>query len=156
MQDHKYSNDGRGGNPQDGMNLFKQGIRATGGAVGVIAILIGVVYAGHLLSLIRTLLSSTEETSLIANFAELLGGAELVAPTVHGPVPLAMPLAVLFFIVGLLIFGWLALGLIITGAKVVSYCLTDRKSIKELLTYAFGPKAKPEELISESVPETQR
>ena len=144
MQDHKYSNDGRGGNPQDGMDLFKQAIRAMGGAIGVIAILVGVVYAGHLLNLIRTLLSSPEETLLITKFAELLGGSELAIPSAHGAVPLAIPLAVLFFIVGLLIFGWLALGLIITGAKVVAYCLTDRKSIKELLTYAFGPKAKPE------------
>lgn len=155
MQDHKYTNDGRGGNPQDGMNLFKQGVRATGGAVGVIAIVVGVVYAGHLLGLIRTLLSSPEESSLITKFAELLGGAELIVPTVHGPVPLAIPLAVLFFIAGLLIFGWLALGLIITGAKVVAYCLTDRKSIKELLTYAFGPKAKPEEQASVAGTQTQ-
>ena len=144
MQNDKYSNDGRGGNPQDGMDLFKQGVRATGGVIGVVAILIGVVYAAHLLGLIRMLLSSPEEASLITKFAELLGGAELVIPTTSGAVPLATPLALLFFMVGLLLFGWLALGLIITGAKVVAYCLTDRKSIKELLTYAFGPKAKPE------------
>lgn len=144
MQDDKYSNRERGGNPQDGMHLFKQGVRTSGGAIGVIAIVVGVVYAGHLLSLIRELLSSPEESSLIMKFAELLGGSELIIPTAHGAIPLAMPMALLFYIVGLLIFGWLSLGLIITGAKVVSYCLTDRKSIKELLTYAFGPRAKPE------------
>lgn len=145
MRDHKYSNGGQGDNPQDGMNLFKQGVRITGGVVGVIAIVVGGVYAGHLLSLILTLLSSPEESSRITKFAELLSGAELVVPTARGMVPLAIPLAVLFFIAGRLIFGWLALGLIITGAQVVSYGLTDRKSVKERLTYAFGARAKPEE-----------
>jgi len=143
MQDSKYSNNEHGGDPQAGLNIFKQVIRASGGAAGVLAILVGLVYAGHLLKLILGLLSSPDGSKPVLEFAEMLGGSELVAPSAYGNVPLAMPLTLAFFIAGLLLFGWLALGLITTGAKVVAYCLTDRKSIKQLLTYAFGPKAKP-------------
>ncbi len=145
MNTKNYTNPEAESDPQASIEIIKQAIRGIGGLVGVIAIVVGVVYVAKLMDLIFTLLSAPEGGQRVLAFAELLGGASLELPSAHGPVPFAMPLAVVFYIAGLLMVGWLALGLIITGAKVVSYCLTDRKSIKELLTYAFGPKAKPEE-----------
>ena len=134
-----------GSDPQGAMEWFKQVIRSVGGLAGVIAIVVGVVYVTKVIKLLLDLLSAPDGGASVGAMVEMLGGAELTIASAHGPVAIATPLAVLFFIAGLLVLGWLSLGLIITGAKVVSYCLTDRKSIKELLSYAFGPKGKPEE-----------
>jgi hypothetical protein len=145
MMSRDYGNQEHGGDSQSALELFKQVIRAIGGSVGVIAIVTGLVYVTQVIKLLMDLLTSQEGGKPLVELVDLLGGAELTISTMHGPVPLATPLAVVFFLAGLLILGWLSLGLIITGAKVVSYCLTDRKSIKELLTYTFGPKEKPDD-----------
>jgi hypothetical protein len=133
-----YANKGIGGDAQAGVGIVKQVIQAIGGLVGVIAMVLGVAYAVRLLKLVFELLSNPEGFQLAAQLAELLGGDKLAMPFAHGAMPLAMPLAVGLLIVALLIIGWLSLGLILTGAKVLSFCLADRESMKELLAYALG------------------
>jgi hypothetical protein len=133
-----YANKEHAGDPQAGLQVFKQVVRISGGMVGVAAMLVGVVYGGKILKLLFNILSAQGMGQPILDLAELLGGTELSLPTEFGSIPLAMPLAAGIFVVALLVVGWLALGLITTGAKVVSFCLADRESMKELLVYALG------------------
>lgn len=140
-----YANKEHGGDPQSALDIFKQVIRATGGVVGVVAMMVGLVYGVKMLKLVFNLLSRPEEADVVLHLAQLLGGADLVLPSAHGTIPFATPLAVALLIAGLLLVGWLSLGLIQAGAKVLAFCLTDRESIKELLSYALGQKKKPED-----------
>jgi hypothetical protein len=47
-------------------------------------------------------------------------------------------------VAALVVVGWLSLGLILTGAKVLTFCLGDREAMKELLAYALGQKKTPD------------
>ena len=145
-----YANRGHSGDAQAGVGIVKQVIQAVGGLVGVIAMVVGVAYAARLLKLVFELLSNHEGFMMAAQLAELLGGEQLAMPSANGAIPLAMPLAaalliVALLIVALLVLGWLSLGLILTGAKVLAFCLADRESMKELLVYALGQRNKPGE-----------
>jgi uncharacterized membrane protein len=144
-----YARKEHAGDPPTGLDLFKQVIRAAGGMVGVIAMVTGLVYAAKILKLLYDALSAPEGGQPILALAELLGGAELVVPCEAGNVPLAVPLAVVLLVAALLVMGWLALGLITTGAKVIAFCLTEREAMKDLLVYALGQKQKSEEKNTE-------
>lgn len=120
-------------------------VRITGGLVGVIAMVTGVVYAAKTLKMLYAMLTVSESGHPVRALAEMLGGADLVVSSATGAIPLAVPLAVLLLVLALLVMGWLSLGLIMTGAKVLAFCLADRESMKELLIYALGKKQKDEE-----------
>jgi hypothetical protein len=128
-----------------GLQLFKQIIQICGGVVGVIAMVVGLVYAAKMLKLLLEALSAAAEgTHPVMSLAEMLGGPELVWPTEFGAVPLAVPFAIVLLVAALVVVGWLSLGLILTGAKVLTFCLGDREAMKELLAYALGLKKTPD------------
>jgi len=133
------------GESKDGIDIFKQVVRIAGGLTGVIAMVIGLVYAAKMLKLLFMMLTAPEGGRPVLMLAEMFGGAEFVVPSATGAIPLAVPLAVFLLVLALLVMGRLALGLIMTGAKVLAFCLTDRESMKELLVYALGKKQKAEE-----------
>jgi hypothetical protein len=135
-----YANKGLNIDTQASVGIVKQVIQAVGGLVGVIAMVVGVAYAARLLKLVFELLSNPDGFTLAAQLAEILGGEQLAMPSANGAIPLAMPLAIGLLILALLVIGWLSLGLILTGAKVLAFCLADRESMKELLAYALGQR----------------
>ncbi len=135
-----YAKKEKAGEPQSGLEIFKHLIRATGGIVGVIAMITGLVYVAKILKLLYEAFSAPEGGQPVLGLAELLGGAELMMPSATGNIPLAVPLAVALLLGVLLVMGWLALGLITIGAKVIAFCLTEREAMKDLLAYALGQK----------------
>ena len=60
--------------------------------------------------------------------------------TIEGrAVPLARVIAVIVLGGGSLLLAWLALGIMLTGAKIVSWTAGDREAVKKILTHVFGP-----------------
>jgi hypothetical protein len=51
---------------------------------------------------------------------------------------------------GVTILAWISIGLVLAGAKMVSWTLGDREAIKKILAYAFGPDKKSTKPITES------
>ena len=73
-----------------------------------------------------------------------VGGAQLDVVVggivVHG----AAIFAIFILGGGAAILAWISMGLILAGAKTMSWILGDREAVKKLLVHAFGPARKPE------------
>ena len=120
-------------------------MRALGALLGVIAIIMGLVYASRMFALIFDALHEPELfRSQLATWAAAIGGDELDLVIAGASYPVANVLALLVLGVGALVLTWLALGLVLAGAKTVSWCLGDREAVKRILVHAFGRKGQPE------------
>jgi hypothetical protein len=122
-------------------------VRVVGATLGVVCIVIGLVWAITLFTRIRRAAESPEQESrLVERWGEALGGDEL-SVVVEGarPVPLARPAAVGVLGGAALLCCWLALGLLLCGAKLVSWTLGDREAVKRVLRHAFGATLRPPE-----------
>ena len=128
MNDYEQAEQNRPFNMQTLLQL----IRAAGGVLGIVVIIIGVVYATRIFSMVSTALQNPAAfESMLKLWVEAVGGEHLdfVVPdvTTYHVANLAA-LAVLGF--GTVILGWISIGLIAVGAKVLSWSLNDRVPAK--------------------------
>jgi hypothetical protein len=118
------------------MQFCFQVLRATGAVLGIIAMIMGLVYATRLFAAIFAALRAPESCqTLIGTWSTAVGGdayhcAQIVAIAILGG--------------GATLLAWLSLGLVWAGAKTVSWTLSDREAVKKMLERAFGPARKPE------------
>ena len=122
-----------------------QVIRAVGGGLGVIAIITGLVYATRMFTVIFTALHSPEVFQAhMGKWVAAVGGEQLDLViggiVIHG----ASIFAIFVLGGGATILAWISMGLILAGAKTLSWILGDREAVKKLLVHAFGPEGKPE------------
>ena len=126
------------------MQSFLQVIRAMGAFLGIVAVIIGLVYATRIFGLIFNVLQAPEAFGALLNkWTETVGGDELnidiAGTTYHG----ARIIAISVLGCGISILAWIAMGIIKVGAKTISWTLSDREAVKKILTHAFGSTAKP-------------
>ena len=110
------------------MQTLLQLIRAAGAVLGIIVIIIGVVYATRIFSMVSTALQNPEAfESMLKQWVEAVGGEHLdfVVPEVT-TYHVANLVAIAVLGVGTVILGWISIGLIAVGAKVLSWSLNDR------------------------------
>ena len=82
-------------------------------------------------------------------FKELvIGGEDLAIRVGSDTVPLARPLSFVFVGAGGVVLVWVAMGLIVAGAKVIAITLGDAEAVKRVLKHAFGKTRE----ITRSVP----
>ena len=142
MRDYKREDSGLGFSTDSLLRL----VRAGAAFLGVAAIAIGIVYAMRIFNLIYTTLSGPETFQThIEKWAPAVGGKELdfiiSGNTYHG----ANIVALVAIGGATAILAWISMGLMVTGAKVVSWTLGDREAIKKMLVHAFGPGGRPGE-----------
>ena len=121
-----------------------QGLRIAGAVIGVIAMAFGLIYVTRVFSVLFTALRYPEKNkALIDGWIAAVGGNELdiviSGTTCHG----ANVVAVAVLGGGATVLAWLALALVLAGAKTISWTLSDREAVKKLLEHAFGPTGKP-------------
>jgi hypothetical protein len=108
--------------------------------VGVIAVVAGLWLAIELFgSIFRTLSSPANARPLLTEWAETLGGDKLTVKVADQNYPLASLAATVVLGVGCCVLTWLALGIMLTGAKVISILNSDREAIRRILQHALGP-----------------
>ncbi len=129
-------------------------VRVIAATLGVVCIFVGLVWAITLFTRIRRAAGSPEQESrLVARWGEALGGGELSVPVADGrSVPLARPVAVFVLGAAAVVCSWLALRLMLCGAKLVSWTLSDREAVKRVLRHAFGAALRPPEGASTRPP----
>jgi hypothetical protein len=120
-------------------------IRAGAAILGVIAIVIGLVYAARIFAVVFAALHSPEAFQLhFDKWVTAVGGGELditiAGTTYHG----SRILALMVLGVGTFILAWISMGIMMVGAKTVSWTLSDREAIKRVLVHALGPARKRE------------
>ena len=133
--------------PDDSFNVksFLQVLRAVAVVLGVAAILVGVVFAVRVFAVaFNALRDPAGFQPLLAQWAETVGGEKLDVVIEGNKYPCAGVLATIVLGGGGMMLVWIAMGLVMAGAKVVSWTLGDRTAVKKMLEQAFGPSRKPE------------
>lgn len=129
------------------MESLHQLIRAAGGVLGIITIIIGLVYASRMFALILGGLGDPEGFQInLEKWNTAVGGDELSVMIAGEVYHCAQPVAILILGLGAIALAWIAIGFIRTGAKIISLTvpvLGDREAVKKILIHAFGPAKKP-------------
>ncbi|HVX14348.1 MAG TPA: hypothetical protein VHC22_24390 [Pirellulales bacterium] len=112
--------------------------------VGIVAVVAGLWLAVDLFNSIYNALHTPENARpLLDHWADTLGGDKLTIKVADQQYPLASLAATIVLGVGYCVLAWLALGVMMAGAKIVSWTSSDREAIRRILQYAFGPGRKP-------------
>jgi hypothetical protein len=104
------------------------------GIVGMAAIVCGFLFAGKLFFAVKnTLQDPAGLHPVVAEWEEVIGGGEEVtAPVPNGEIPIGRIVAVAIVGVGTVVLVWIALGFVTTGARVVSWAVSDFDAMKKL------------------------
>lgn len=119
-------------------------VRIAGGIIGLVAIVAGVACALLVFQLIYIAVKTPDllEPGL-ARWARAIGGDELSVTIGDKTVAFARPVAIMIMGASGVAMAWLAMGIALVGAKVVSWTISDVETMKKLLKHAFGPTMKP-------------
>ncbi len=139
MREYEIQNSG----PSFSVQSLLQLIRAAAAILGVLIMIIGVVYVTRIFAWIFGVLHDPDSFGANLNqWVAAVGGAQLdfVAPgiTYHS----ANMVAIMVLGGGVVILAWISIGLVMVGAKIVSWTLGDREAIKKILADAFGSEKK--------------
>ena len=127
-----------------GIGAMGRLLRVFATLLGIVAIVVGLVYAVKIFDLVYTNLRTPGDfRGVIEQWASAVGGEELDVAFEGGRVPLASIVAVLIVGGGVVVLAWVAMGIMLTGAKIVSWTASERDAVKKILTHAFGPTRKP-------------
>ena len=140
MQDHQRDEM----TVSSGIGVMGRLLRVFATLLGIVAIVVGLVYAVKIFDLVYSNLSAPADfQGVLTQWASAVGGEELDFVHEGGRVPLANIVAILVVGGGTLVLAWVAMGIMLTGAKIVSWTAGDRDAVKKILTHAFGPGRKP-------------
>ena len=114
---------------------FQEQIRIVAGAIGIVAIILGFFFAGKLFFAVKDGLEHPGDVHpIIVEWEEVLGGDELSAPVGDGELGLARVIAVVIVGAGTVVLVWIALGFVRTGARVISWVISDLGAMRKLTT----------------------
>jgi hypothetical protein len=123
---------------------FASAARLITTGLGIVVVVIGLFCAMKVFFGIYAVLNSPQQFQPVyQQWVELIGGEALSVPIDGKPFPLANLAAVLVLGLGALVLAWIALAIMLTGAKIVSWTTSDREAIKKILKHAFGSSGKP-------------
>jgi hypothetical protein len=133
-------NEPEGSGTESGIDPVLRLIRAFVAVLGVIAVVIGILYAARTLHLIYSALSNPESLrSILDRWASAVGGKELDVVIAGDTYRAAGVVAIVVLGAGAVVLAWMSMGLIMTGTKVVFWALGNRRAIKEAPGQPFGP-----------------
>lgn len=125
------------------LQALLQLIRAVGAILGVVAIVIGLVYVTRIFGLIFGVLHAPDGFDAhLAQWVKAVGGEQLDVVVSGTTLHCARIVAIAVLGGGVTILAWISLGLILAGAKIVSWTLGDREAVRRMLAYAFGSEKK--------------
>lgn len=113
---------------------FREHLRMLAGVIGMAAIVCGFLFAGKLFFAVKdTLQDPAGLHPVVTEWEEVIGGGEEVtAPVPNGEIPIGRIVAVAIVGVGTVVLVWIALGFVTTGARIVSWVVSDFDAMKKL------------------------
>ena len=113
-------------------------LKMMGVLLGMICIVIGLVFSMKLFFMIYGALENPEGIAIyVQQWGEILGGKDLTLTLNGDEIPFAKVTAVSMMGSATMILVVIALGLISSGAKLVSWILFDRETVKRVLKQAL-------------------
>ncbi|MEE4355383.1 MAG: hypothetical protein V2I97_02890 [Desulfococcaceae bacterium] len=129
--------------PASGMETFKKITVMAATCIGLLIILIGLKYTVDIFNLIYDALKEPEQLhEILVRLGENIGGDALDVTVGKKTIPISMIMALMVFCGGAVVLAWLAMALMQTGGKIVSWTAGDREAVKKILQYAFGDAMK--------------
>jgi len=114
-------------------------MRLVASAVGIATLLVGLWFAIKLFGAIAEGLQSPEAyRDSIQQWTTLVGGEGLKVKIGEQEFALAPVIALAAIGLGLILLTWLSLGVMLTGAKIVSFSSGEREAVKRILQQALG------------------
>jgi len=142
--DHEGSYTQPGASPALTAEGLARAVRVGASILGLILIIIGLLYALRIFGGVYDAIRDPAGISgLITRWAEEFGGDELTVELREKQLPLARALGIAVLGVGAIILAWLALGVMLAGAKIISWTTGDREAVKSVLRSAFGSRMRP-------------
>ena len=119
-------------------------LRLIAAVLGIVLIIIGLIYAVKMFSAIYTALQNPEDVQpLIDRWTAAIGASGLSFTIGENTYNIAKPFVVIILGIGSVVLAHIAIGLVIAGAKVISWTTSDREAVKRILTHAFGSQKPP-------------
>ncbi len=119
---------------------FEGGGRFAATCLGVVVILAGLLATLKVFgALYDGLRAPQESTELFRQWADTVGGEKLTIDVNGNKLAVAPFLAVTVIGGGTFLLCWLAMGIMLAGAKIVSWSSGDREAVKKVLRHALGP-----------------
>ncbi len=120
-------------------DMLKIGASLLATAIGIIAILMGLVCAVKTFDLIFDAFKHPVIfQEAFDQWVLVVGGADLDLQLLGNPYPVARILTVIVLGGGVVLLTWLSLGIMLVGAKIVSWTSSEKEAIKKILAYTFG------------------
>lgn len=140
MKDHRHED----WNATFDMDSLLGLMRVIGSALGLITIVMGLFYVTRIFGLVYDGLHSPGDfQAVFARWVEAVGGSDLDIRAGGETFPGARVLAAVVLGGGMLVLTWITMGIIFTGAKIISWTSGDRDSIRRILRHTFGPTMEP-------------
>jgi len=112
--------------------------------IGLIVMVIGLKYTVDIFYFIYDALRTPELLNgMIQDMANSIGGDAFTLNVGKKVFPMANIMALMVYCGGSVALAWVAMGLIRTGARIVSWTSGDREAVKQILHYAFGNAMRP-------------
>jgi hypothetical protein len=116
------------------------GGRLAATCLGIVVILVGLWATLKVFgALYEGVRSPQESAELFRQWGDTVGGEKLTIDVNGNKLALAPFLAVSVIGGGTFLLCWLALGMMVAGAKIISWASGDREAIKKILRHALGP-----------------
>ncbi|MGE0085193.1 MAG: hypothetical protein AB7S75_12320 [Desulfococcaceae bacterium] len=116
--------------------------------IGLIIMLFGLKYSIDIFNLIYDALREPEKIhEILIRLGENIGGEALDVTVGKKIIPISMIISLMVFCGGSVILAWLAMALMQTGGKIVSWTSGDREAVKKILQYTFGEAMRPKKNI---------
>lgn len=114
-------------------------VRLCASAVGIVTILVGLWLAIKLFGAIAEGLQSPDAyRETIEQWTALAGGDAFKVKFEDQEIVLAPAAALVVIGLGLALLTWISLGVMLTGAKIVSWSSSDREAVRRVLQHALG------------------
>ena len=141
MRDYRQENMANSFNAQSLLQI----VRVAGSVVGVVTIIIGLTFATRTFASVYAALRAPEDfKEHIGKWIATVGGDQLNLVISGKSFPCANIFAIVVLGAGATILAWISMGLIVAGAKAISWTSSDREAIKRILEHALGPARGPE------------
>ena len=114
-------------------------MRLAASAVGIVVILVGLWLAIRLFGAVAEGLQSPEaHRETLRQWAAVVGDKGIKIKVGEQEFDLAPAIALAAVGLGLVLLTWLSLGVMLTGAKIVSFASGEREAVKRVLQHALG------------------
>jgi hypothetical protein len=125
--------------PESIGNILSAGMRFIATGLGLVVIVFGLWAALKIFGAVyAVIVAPTGFAGTFKAWVDAVGGAKLDVALPNGTFPLAPLVAALILGGGTFILAWIGLGMMLTGAKIVSWTQGDREAVKRILEYSLG------------------